>query len=946
MYIEPGDWHVGIHNNNMNLLFSFRDCSGNLITSSLPPFYQNCYGNWDTGSHWQLKSIINPLIIGNEIFAGDPITQSSCPQTLNPPSTILQVEMDRFAKNIWYTSGSTSNTASQNIISGSYITASSLSYVYFDIPTLLQVPTASTVIITPKAKNVSWNDSFILGDQLTYTASLNGELTIGLVQQIPYSVVFPGRVRNTEYTIFPSGSNCTASQIVVTNYKVSPIITPQNSANLAYTAQASDARYAFGFNNTASLSLVSLTSDFSVNSQYAVTASYAMNGGGSGGSSLSASYAQTSSYALNATSGNSVSASYLNTIQTQVDKTAIRNMSKMFQDGITAASFTFDAGPLVGTLGLSPGGGYVGTPEDLFDFTWNIDYARELISPKIILTRLQILNISKSVAYEIPSSFDFDSTPDTLDFGGAYYWPQFKFTNLCYIYYKRTNDASIYNTYKTTMSGSLALLPQSNYLANNTSAITTWWWLDHGMGNGYDLFGSLELFLCYTQLSEMASAIGSSSAATTWNTLANNVTASLITNLWDNSAGLYKENTAGFISHSLWGSAYAVSIGAASPVAQTAIVNNFVTHCVPNDYSYSFHGALRRVPVGEKLPLDETFTDPGDHYGPPLVRYSADVLAKASINSASALINDYFQYYSIQGPNISGETWLTGSSNQSTPYYLFGLSQPLHWIRDNVLLELDVASTVIPQPYIITQPVGSKLNFVEYAIQNQGSITPVVSINATGITASNFFGTASYAKTSSFALNATGGTQVSCSWASSSLSASYAQTSSYSLNAAGGNQVSCSWASQSLSASYAKTASYALNAAGGTQVSCSWDSSSLSASYFKNANTTIDSSGFTTTATANFENGTNIDPLGGLNIPIALSRFPGGTTIDYSGNISDGASLFVAGNSTLDAGNITTNGVGNITAVSVTASFNGNGSQITNIQTASYANTASYVAGN
>src|ERR1035441_7823116 len=162
---------------------------------------------------------------------------------------------------------------------------------------------------------------------------------------------------------------------------------------------------------------------------------------------------------------------------------------------------------------------------------------------------------------------------------------------------------------------------------------------------------------------------------------------------------------------------------------------------------------------------------------------------------------------------------------------------------------------------------------------------------------------------------------------------SYSVTASYVMNAAGGTQVSCSWASSSLSASYAKTASYALNAAGGTQVSCSWASSSLSASYFKNANTTIDSSGFTTTATANFTNGTYIDPLGGLNIPIALSRFPGGTTIDYSGNISDGASLFVAGNSTLDAGNITTNGVGNITAVSFTGSLLG---------TASYATTASY----
>ena len=69
-----------------------------------------------------------------------------------------------------------------------------------------------------------------------------------------------------------------------------------------------------------------------------------------------------------------------------------------------------------------------------------------------------------------------------------------------------------------------------------------------------------------------------------------------------------------------------------------------------------------------------------------------------------------------------------------------------------------------------------------------------------------------------------GGSSVSSSWASSSISASYAATASFALNGGGGGgtQVSCSWASSSLSASvstsasYAQTASFALNGGGGS----------------------------------------------------------------------------------------------------------------------------------
>ena len=89
-----------------------------------------------------------------------------------------------------------------------------------------------------------------------------------------------------------------------------------------------------------------------------------------------------------------------------------------------------------------------------------------------------------------------------------------------------------------------------------------------------------------------------------------------------------------------------------------------------------------------------------------------------------------------------------------------------------------------------------------------------------------------------------GGSSLSSSWASSSISASYAGTASYLIGGAG-NSMSSSWASaslqaqyatqslyatQSISASHALTASYLIGGAGNSE-SSSWASSSISSSY-------------------------------------------------------------------------------------------------------------------
>jgi hypothetical protein len=176
-----------------------------------------------------------------------------------------------------------------------------------------------------------------------------------------------------------------------------------------------------------------------------------------------------------------------------------------------------------------------------------------------------------------------------------------------------------------------------------------------------------------------------------------------------------------------------------------------------------------------------------------------------------------------------------------------------------------------------------------------GNSSPTNSLDVSGniscsvITASLFFGTASYAITASYALNGgevtltTGSTYpITASWATSSISASYALssshalsssyalsasyvsasnidgvifsssyafTSSYALNAGSAGTtittgstypITASWATSSISASYSLTASYALNAgSSGTtlttgstyQITASWASSSISSSY-------------------------------------------------------------------------------------------------------------------
>src|ERR1039458_1077021 len=118
-----------------------------------------------------------PLANSIGLTVADPFTCSFSPQTLDVADTTYKIECNLEAANTWYTSGSSSNTASVNIVSGSYTTLSTT--VIFDLVNIVGMAvTNTTVYIKPLFKNVGWNYSFVLTDSLTYTTDTNGFLMV------------------------------------------------------------------------------------------------------------------------------------------------------------------------------------------------------------------------------------------------------------------------------------------------------------------------------------------------------------------------------------------------------------------------------------------------------------------------------------------------------------------------------------------------------------------------------------------------------------------------------------------------------------------------------------------------------------------------------------------------------------------------------------------------
>lgn len=186
-------------------------------------------------SPFSVRPIQFPTTSGSVIFTADPVYCLYSPQTLDLVSNTYDISLRGYSDNHFYiqTSGSVNETASYNLVSGSQITTS-LSTVLFDWKNIIGISTEGIVVtIKPVLKNISWQDSLILSDQLPpYTTDINGEFTASLIQTI-YKVDYRGPIKSTPLYLSISGSSATASQCIIDEpYKSNKVVIPK--PNLPY----------------------------------------------------------------------------------------------------------------------------------------------------------------------------------------------------------------------------------------------------------------------------------------------------------------------------------------------------------------------------------------------------------------------------------------------------------------------------------------------------------------------------------------------------------------------------------------------------------------------------------------------------------------------------------------------------------------------------------------
>src|ERR1017187_3262144 len=117
----------------MQSLFKFITSDGTLVTAS-----------------FSLTPLTFPVCNGAQVIEGDPITISGSPAVVSIISNIYDVGLNAYSTNDWFISGS-SNTASLNLISGSYVTGS-LSKVLFDFANSTQSIDASRGVIVRRSE--------------------------------------------------------------------------------------------------------------------------------------------------------------------------------------------------------------------------------------------------------------------------------------------------------------------------------------------------------------------------------------------------------------------------------------------------------------------------------------------------------------------------------------------------------------------------------------------------------------------------------------------------------------------------------------------------------------------------------------------------------------------------------------------------------------------------
>lgn len=272
---------------------------------------------------------------------------------------------------------------------------------------------------------------------------------------------------------------------------------------------------------------------------------------------------------------------------------------------------------------------------------------------------------------------------DTLAGGGGRYYGYdntYEWVDVMYQHFLKTETTAAFDMYQTELALALSYATLSNHLVVLTSGEIGFGFQDSVYSVGQELPTSCLRYRAHAQLSEMAQA----ASVTDIYAAELPLIRTGLEDLWDNSAGLYRNASVVNTEHSIAGNAMAVAFGAAPSNRADTIAAYFLAQRSESPSIYE-NGMIRHLPP---VVYWTDATEGPDTYqnGPfwaTFTGWAAQTLHRISPGAARVLLQELVAYY--QGANqesVPLEFFLQSTDLTGAPRYCSSATLPLHYFLE------------------------------------------------------------------------------------------------------------------------------------------------------------------------------------------------------------------------------------------------------------------------
>ena len=250
--------------------------------------------------------------------------------------------------------------------------------------------------------------------------------------------------------------------------------------------------------------------------------------------------------------------------------------------------------------------------------------------------------------------------------------------------YQRTGDASFVARNLVALEKCIAAvqIDPANGLVYDDSTHSGYGFTDLVPKTGDDLFCSLLLIRAERQLADLFNVVGAPDVAATWQASASHLVDAVRSVFWNPQTGLFMAATLQCNQPDIWGSAFAVYLGVATPDQSLAIGNYFLNH-----YSQIvYHGQLRELPGGtywQNMPGPRDQYQNGGYWGTPM-GWFVYALDEVSPQLADQAVLSMVQDYYVNGvhENVYGNSGWGQDYNSSVALPIAGIEAMLQRRQD------------------------------------------------------------------------------------------------------------------------------------------------------------------------------------------------------------------------------------------------------------------------